>query len=117
MLPCIYLERLSRGEKAQQGVLCKMNMIYTEDQDAERFLAVAQAALERHECANGLMLEISLRLVDEPEACGSPLPLGTVESGAGLRVVAVMTAPPRRQVRAEDGAVLAGLVVRYVAGC
>ena len=43
-----------------------MRMVYTEHKDADSFLSVAQAALERHESANGLMLGICLRLARTP---------------------------------------------------
>jgi GNAT superfamily N-acetyltransferase len=86
-----------------------MSMIYTEHQDAERFLAVAQAALERQESANGLMLGIALRLVHEPEAYGSPPYFATIESAAGLWVAAVMTPPYKLQIYSEDDRQTAGL--------
>ncbi len=79
-----------------------MGMVYTEHKDAESFLSVARAALERHESANGLMLGICLRLANKPNALGSPPYLATVESAAGLRVAAVMTPPHKLLVHSED---------------
>ena len=85
-----------------------MNMTYTEHPNAESFLAIARAALERHESANGLMLGICLRLISQPRAYGSQPYLATVESDAGLRVAAVMTPPYKLQLYAEDDRDLAG---------
>ena len=79
-----------------------MRTIYTEHPDAESFLDVARAALERQECVHGLMLGVCLRLVHEPYAYGSQPYLATVESAGGLRVAAVMTPPFRLQVFAEE---------------
>ncbi len=77
-------------------------MVYTEHKDAESFLSVARAALERHESANGLMLGICLRLAREPNAYGMQPYLATVESAAGLRAAVVMTPPQKLQVYSED---------------
>lgn len=77
-------------------------MVYTEHKDAESFLSVARAALERHESANALMLGICLRLAREPDAYGTQPYLATVESAAGLRLAAVMTPPHKLQVYSED---------------
>ena len=82
-----------------------MDMIYTEHEEATGFLAVAQAALERHESANGLMLGIGLRLVREPDAYGGRAYLATVESSRGLMVAAMMTSPyklHKLQIHADD---------------
>ncbi len=77
-------------------------MIYTEVPDAESFLQVTRPALERQECANGLMLGVCLRLVREPQAYGSPPYFAAVESAGGLRAAAVMTPPHRLQLYAEE---------------
>jgi predicted GNAT family acetyltransferase len=89
------------------------DLIYTEYRDADSFLATARAALERHEAANGLMLGLGLRLVDEPNAYGSQPYFATVESVAGLQVAALMTPPYKLQVHAEEDREWAG--VRLVA--
>ncbi len=86
-----------------------MGLIYTEHPNAKSFLAIARAALERRESVNGLMLGISLRLVSQPTAYGSQPYLATVESDAGLRIVAVMTPPYKLQLYAEDECDLTGL--------
>ena len=80
-------------------------MIYTEHEEATGFLVVAQAALERHESENGLMLGIGLRLVRAPNAYGSRAYLATVESERGLLVAAMMTPPyklHKLQIHVED---------------
>jgi predicted GNAT family acetyltransferase len=79
-----------------------VSTIYTEYPDAESFLAVARPALERQECANGLMLGVCLRLVDQPLAYGSQPYFATVASAGGLRVAAAMTPPFRLLAYAED---------------
>ncbi len=76
-------------------------MIYTEHEQATGFLAVAQAALERHESVNGLMLGIGLRLVHEPSAYGSRPYLATVEAPGGLLVAAMMTPPYKLQIHTQ----------------
>jgi uncharacterized protein len=78
------------------------DLIYTLCQAADRFLAVAQPALERHEAAHGLMLGVGLRLIDEPYAYGSQPYMATVESRAGLRVAALMTPPHKLQLYAHE---------------
>jgi len=78
------------------------NRVYTEHRDARSFLAVAQAALEREESVNGLMLGVALRLVSEPRAYGGDPYLATVESASGLSAAAVMTPPHPLQLFAED---------------
>ena len=75
-----------------------MPRIYTEYADAASFLVAAGATLEREECANSVMLGVSLRLVDEPEAYGSRPYLATVESEGTLCAAAVMTPPYRLQI-------------------
>ncbi len=70
-------------------------MIYTEHKSAESFLSVARTTLEQHECVNGLILGICMRLADDPGAYGSAPYLATVGSAEDLRVAAVMT-PPRK---------------------
>jgi len=84
-------------------------MIYTEHRAAEGFLALAQSAIERQECANALMLGIALRLVREPNAYGSQPYLATVESAEGIRVAAVMTPPHRLQLYTPDDSNFEGL--------
>jgi predicted GNAT family acetyltransferase len=86
-----------------------VSTIYTEHADAESFLAVARPALERQECANGLMLGVCLRLVQEPNAYGSQPFFATGESAGDLRVAAVMTPPYRLQLYAEDDRDLAAV--------
>jgi uncharacterized protein len=78
------------------------DLTYTQHQAARSFLARAQAALERHESANGLMLGLGLRLIHQPDAYGGQPYLATVESAAGLQVAALMTPPYRLQVYASD---------------
>jgi len=85
------------------------NQVYTEYRDAESFLGVTRAALERHEAANGLMLGLALRLVHEPDAYGSQPYYATVESAAGLRVAALMTPPYKLQVYAPQDRDWAGI--------
>jgi len=75
-----------------------MPRTYTEYADAASFLVAAGATLERDECANSVMLGVSLRLVDEPGAYGSRPYLATVESEGMLRAAAVMTPPYRLQL-------------------
>jgi uncharacterized protein len=78
---------------------------YTEYQDAGSFLARTREALERQEAANGLMLGLALRLVREPYAFGSrPAYYATVQSGAGVRLAALMTPPYKLQIMAEEDA-------------
>ena len=78
-----------------------MPVTYTEHCDAVAFLAAARETLEQEEAANGLMLGIALRLVDEPEYYGSRPYLASVEARGLVRAVAVMTPPFRLQIWAE----------------
>lgn len=84
-------------------------MIYAEHEDAASFLAIAREALERHEAANGLMLGVCERLVEEPDAYGTPPYLATVGAGGDLCVAAVMTPPYNVQVFQPEGADRRGL--------
>ena len=86
------------------------DVIYTEYQDAESFLARTRAALERQEAANGLMLGLALRLVHTPNAFGSRLPYyATVQSEARLEAAALMTPPYKLQILTEGDPEQAGL--------
>ena len=81
----------------------RTDLVYREHGDAESFLGVARAALERQEAANGLMLGLALRLIHEPNAYGSRLPYyATVEGATGLQVAALMTPPYKLQILAEE---------------
>jgi len=78
------------------------SLVYTEHEGARRFLAVAQATLERKESQNGLILGVALRLVSEPRAYGGDPYLATIESASGLLAAAVMTPPHPLQLFATD---------------
>lgn len=86
----------------------KQSMNYTEHKHAETFLSAVQTTLERHECINGLMLGVCLRLVCEPSAYGSQPYLATVESTDDLSVAAVMTPPHKLQVYSKNDRDIAG---------
>ena len=78
------------------------SLVYTEHEGARRFLAVAQATLERKESQNGLILGVALRLVSEPRAYGGDPYLATIESASGLLAAAVMTPPHPLQLFAKE---------------
>jgi len=78
------------------------NLVYAEHEGARRFLAFAQATLEREESQNGLMLGVALRLVSEPRVYGGDPYLATIESASGLLAAAVMTPPHPLQLFAKD---------------
>jgi predicted GNAT family acetyltransferase len=84
-------------------------MVYTEHSNAESFLATARASREQNEAANGLMLGICLRLLQDPEAYGSTPYLATVGSAEGPRLVAVMTPPRKLLLHSEGEGAPAGL--------
>ena len=63
--------------------------------DATGFLQDAQAMLEANEPANGLMLGISFRLQERPDAYKGPPYLATVRDDRGVVAMAVMTPPHR----------------------
>lgn len=70
-------------------------MILTTYQEAGKFLATAQAALEAHEAANSLMLGRCLSLAAFPERVKRPPYLATVTDETGLILAALMTPPQK----------------------
>ncbi|MCX7669851.1 MAG: GNAT family N-acetyltransferase [Anaerolineae bacterium] len=77
-------------------------MKLTRHTTAVAFLAEAQAALERQEALNNLMLGVALRLRDHPEWIKVPPYLATVGEGGVLLAAAVMTPPYRVIIHAES---------------
>jgi len=72
---------------------------YTEYQDALSFLNMTRSAFEEREALFGLMLGISLRLVEDPFSYGSQFPfLATVVDEEELQLVALMTPPHKLQL-------------------
>jgi len=71
-------------------------------QTADLFLARAQAALERQEAANNLLLSIATRLKEHPDRIKTPPYLVTVEEGSALLAAAVMTPPHRIITQGES---------------
>lgn len=69
---------------------------------AATFLAHAQAALERQEAFNNLMLGVALRLHEYPDRIKTPPYLATVEEDGELLAAAVMTPPFRLIIHAES---------------
>lgn len=67
--------------------------ILTTYTSAADFLIAARAYLEAHEVANGLMLGLAIRLVDEPLAYGSSPYLAVVTEGRNPVLAALMTPP------------------------
>ncbi len=74
--------------------------------NAEDFLAEAGPHLEENEAANGLMLGVAFRLLDNPGAYGSPPFLAAVRREAETMLVALMTPPFPLQILLvhQDGA-------------
>ena len=70
-------------------------MKLTRYQVANLFLSRTQAALERDEAANNLMLGIATRLAEHPDRIKTPPYLATVEEEDTLLAAAVMTPPHR----------------------
>ena len=64
---------------------------------AEQFLGVVGGALERNEVANGLMLGVCSRLVEQPERFSAQACLLTASDENGLALAAMMT-PPHKLV-------------------
>jgi predicted GNAT family acetyltransferase len=60
---------------------------------APEFLRDVRPSLEAHEAADGLMLGLAIRLVDEPLAYGDPPYLAAVINGRRLILAALMTPP------------------------
>lgn len=76
-----------------------VQMQYTEYHDAQAFLKKTQPAFEEREALFGLMLGISLRLVENPSHYGGTFPfLATVSDGEALQLIALMTPPHKLQI-------------------
>ncbi len=73
-------------------------MEYIEYNDAQTFLNATQAVFEENEALLGLMLGISLRLVDNPFHYGTQPYLSTISDEQGLQLVALMTPPHKLQI-------------------
>jgi predicted GNAT family acetyltransferase len=68
-------------------------MQFTKHKDAGAFLAAAQAALEKSEAANNLMLGLALRIQKYPERIRLQPYFATVRAGSKLAAAAIMTPP------------------------
>ncbi len=77
-------------------------MQLTRHEAADTFLSRAQAALERREAANNLMIGIAVRLKEHPDRIKTPPYLATVERGNELLAAAVMTPPYRVIIHGES---------------
>lgn len=73
-------------------------MEYTEYHDAQAFLNTTQSVFEENEVLFGLMLGISLRLVENPLHYGTNPYLATVADHEGLQLIALMTPPHKLQI-------------------
>ena len=73
-------------------------MEYTEYHDAQAFLHTTQPVFEDNEVLFGLMLGISLRLVENPLHYGSKPYLATVADHDDLQLIALMTPPYKLQI-------------------
>ena len=78
-------------------------MKYTEYNDPGKFLGATRRALEANEALHGLMLGISLRLVEKPMPHGARPYLATISSGGGLNLVSLMTPPHKLQIASFRG--------------
>jgi len=77
-------------------------MRFTHHADADSLLAVARETLLAQEAVNGLILGICSRLAAGGAYSDAPPFLGTVESGRGLELVAVMTPPHKLLLHTPD---------------
>ncbi len=71
---------------------------YTEYNDVQDFLSIAQPVFEENEVLYGLMLGISLRLVENPLHYGTKPYLATVADLEDLQLIALMTPPHKLQI-------------------
>ena len=78
-------------------------MEYTEYHDAQAFLNTTQPVFEENEVLFGLMLGISLRLVENPLRYGTNPYLATVSDHEELQLIALMTPPHKLQIASFFG--------------
>jgi len=75
---------------------------YTEYESAEKFLDVCRPVFEEKEPLYGLLLGITLRLVDNPLHYGSQPFLATIHHHDILQLIALMTPPHKLQIALPD---------------
>jgi ribosomal protein S18 acetylase RimI-like enzyme len=75
----------------------------TEYNDPGKFLEATRRALEANEPLHGLMLGISLRLVEKPVHDGTRPYLATIASGGELDLISIMTPPRKLQIASLRG--------------
>lgn len=73
-------------------------MDYTEYPDPKAFLSRTQSVFEDDESLHGLMLGVSLRLVEDPFHYGTQPFLATTAKNTKLDLIAVMTPPHKLQI-------------------
>lgn len=73
-------------------------MDYIEYQDVKTFLSATQSVFKENEALFGLMLGISLRLVENPLYYGSQPFLATIADKKDLQLIALMTPPYKLQI-------------------
>ena len=71
---------------------------YIEYDDARAFLSATQPVLEKNEALFGLMLGISLRLVENPLHYGTQPFLATITDKKDIQLIALMTPPYKLQI-------------------
>lgn len=71
---------------------------YVEYDDARAFLSAAQPVLEKNEALFGLMLGITLRLVENPLHYGIQPFLATITDKKDIQLTALMTPPYKLQI-------------------